>query len=269
VSILKRLMIAVAAMGAAGAIAGGSIPVQAATTSGVRYDNAGGVSVYGASGAWCSALLLSAAASTGSPAYVSAMVENTMPNTCMGWLEDSVNNGAWTDVSPQQTLPAAQGFNNFPWYKTANYYAGPGTRVRACVQPVQGTTGVCSSPVTLAASTAAAPNDATSVYYAHNGQAVSPATGTGNCSVYLSSNSMTKTAASEVNMTLNSIQTSCTGWLESSTNSGKTWEQATATYSAGVNEQWAFSSPAIADGTGELVRACAKGTGATVCTAAW
>jgi hypothetical protein len=269
VGILKRSMMAVAAIGAAGAIAGGSIPAQAATTSGVRYNNAGGTSVYTANGTWCSALLLSAAASTGSPAYVSAMVENTTPNTCTGWLQDSVNGGAWTDVSPQQTLPAAQGFNNFPWYKTANYYAGPGTRVRACVEPAPSTAAACSSPVTLAASTAAAPDDATSLYYAHNGQAVSPATGTGNCSAYLSSNSMTKSATSAVNLTLNSIQTSCTGWLESSTNKGKTWKHATATYSAGVNEQWAFSSPAIADGTGRLARACAKGTGATVCTAAW
>jgi hypothetical protein len=80
---------------------------------------------------------------------------------------------------------------------------------------------------------------------------------------------MAKTATSEVNMTLNSVQTSCTGWLESSANNGKTWEQATATYSAGVNQQWAFASPAIADGTDQFVRACAKGTGATVCTAAW
>ena len=82
----------------------------------------------------CSVLLLSAAASAGSPAYVSGLLENNTTDACTGWLEDSVNGGAWTDVSPQLTLPATkQGLLDYPWAKTGNYYAGPGTSVRACV----------------------------------------------------------------------------------------------------------------------------------------
>ena len=54
----------------------------------------------------CSVLLLSAAASAGSPAYVSGLLENNTTDACTGWLEDSVNGGAWTNVSPQVTLPA-------------------------------------------------------------------------------------------------------------------------------------------------------------------
>jgi hypothetical protein len=261
-------MMAVAVIGAAGAIAaGGSVPALAATTSGATYDQSVGASVYGPGDVgWCAALLLSAAASTGSPAYMSAMMENNLTDTCTTWLESSVDGGAWTDVSPQQTLPAGTGFNNFPWYKTANYYDGPGTSIRACVQPASSTTPACSPGESLPASTGVPANDATSVYYAHNNQSA----GTTGCSVYLSSNSMTKSAASQVNMTLHSIQASCTGWLESSADNGTTWEQATPTYSAGLNEEWAFSSPALADGTGELARACVQGTtGAAVCTVAW
>jgi len=53
----------------------------------------------------CSVLLLSGAASDGSPAYVSGLLENNTTDACTGWLEDSVNGGAWTNVSPQVTLP--------------------------------------------------------------------------------------------------------------------------------------------------------------------
>ncbi len=129
---------------------------------------------------------------------------------------------------------------------------------------------VCTGALSLHASTAAAPpGDATSLYYAHNGQSANTSTGPGVCSAYLSSSgTMAKTSASQANMTLHSIEMSCTGWLESSADNGKTWEQVTPTYSAGLNQEWAFSS-AVADGTGQLTRACVQGTGAKVCTAAW
>jgi hypothetical protein len=64
----------------------------------------------------------------------------------------------------------------------------------------------------------------------------------------------------------------CTAWMETSADKGATWEQATPTYSLTLSSprlEWAFPS-AVADGTGELARACVRlGTQAKVCTAAW
>jgi hypothetical protein len=267
----------VAAIGAAGAIvAGGTIPVLAATTSGVRYAAVQGATVAGPNGTGCTATVLSAAVSTGNPAYVSAMVENTLTQVCTGWLQSSVNGGAWKDVSPKQNVPGGQRLSNEAWYKTGNYYAGPGTRVRACILPQtpSGTTPRCSAPVSLAQSTGTPASDGTSVYYAQKQQSVSIITGDSRCVAFLSSSSKSKTSTSQVNLTLLGLAvapTCTTGWLESSTNNGKTWEQATPTYSVTINPstlQYAFSS-AGADGTGHLARACVKFNATKKCTAAW
>ena len=108
---LKRSLMAVAAVAAAGAIAAAvPVPARAATTSGVRYLQEYVSASFvrpGPSGMVneCSVVLLSAAASDGSPAYVSGLLENNTTDACTGWLEDSVNGGAWTNVSPQVTLP--------------------------------------------------------------------------------------------------------------------------------------------------------------------
>jgi hypothetical protein len=223
--------------------------------------------------------LLSAADSGGSPAYVSGLQENSTPAPCTGWLQDSVNGGAWTDVSPQQTLPATtQGLVNYPWAKTDDYYAGPGTSVRACVLtpaiPGFPSEAKCSSSsVTLPASTAAAPaSDGTPVLYAHNNQTANISGGGGTCGVFLSSSGTPgKTAVSQASMTIRGT-TTCTAWLETSADNGTTWEQATPTYSlpfTNPSTDWAFS-PAAPDGTGELARACGQfGTAAKVCTPAW
>jgi hypothetical protein len=60
--------------------------------------------------------------------------------------------------------------------------------------------------------------------------------------------------------------------VEASADNGATWEQATPTSSltrSNPRVELAFS-PAVADGTGELARACVRyGTQAKVCTAAW
>jgi hypothetical protein len=282
--ILNASVMAVAAIGAAGAIAAGSVPATAATTSGVRYRqsyvNAGWVGP-GPSNSVneCSMLLLSAADSDGRPAYVSGLLENNTSDPCTGWLQDSVNGGAWTDVSPQQTLPATtQGLFNYPWAKTADYYAGPGTSVRACVltpaSPNFPSEAKCStSSVTLPASNAATPaSDGTSVLYAHNLQGVSVGgSGSGCYAVLSSSGTLDKTAASQASMTVMG-STTCTAWLETSADNGITWGQATPTYSLPLSSpgtDWAFS-PAVADGTGELARACVQsGTAAKVCTPAW
>jgi hypothetical protein len=279
----KRSVMAMAAIGAAGAIAAVSVPAQAATTSGVRYLGEYASASFigpGPSGMLnqCSVLLLSAAASAGSPAYVSGLQENNTTDACTGWLEDSVNGGAWTNVSPQLTLPATtQGLTNYPWAKTGNYYAGPGTRVRACVLtpaiPTSPAEPLCSSTsVTLASSTAAAPDDGTSVFYNHNPQEVSENSGDDMCSASLNSSAtLAKTPTSQASMTLSGTG-SCTGWLEMSADSGATWQQATPTSSLTFSNprvEWAFS-PAVADGTGELARACVQNrTQAKVCTAAW
>jgi hypothetical protein len=283
---LKRSAMAVAAIGAAGAIAAAvPFPAQAATPSGVRYLGEYASASFigpGPSGMLnqCSVLLLSAAASDGSPAYVSGLLENNTTDACTGWLEDSVNGGAWTSVSPPVTLPATkQGLVNYPWAKTGNYYAGPGTSVRACVltpaTPTSPAEPLCSSSsVTLASSTASPPGDGTSVFYDHNPQEVSANPGSGDlmCSASLnSSGTLGKTAASQASMTLSGTG-SCTGWVQTSADNGATWEQATPTSSLTLSNprvEWAFS-PAVADGTGELARACVQyGTQAKVCTAAW
>ena len=222
-------------------------------------------------------VLLSAAASNGSPAYVSGLLENNTSDACTGWLQHSVNGGAWTNVSPQAILPATkQGLVNYPWAKTANYYAGPGTRVRACVL-IPATPGfpakpLCSSSsVTLPASTAAPANDGTSVFYAHNNQAANVGTSTMCFAALSSSGTLNKTATSKAGMLLNGTG-NCTAWMETSANKGATWGQATPTYSLTLSSprtEWAFPS-AVADGTGELARACVRlGTQAKVCTAAW
>ena len=282
--ILNTSVMAVVAIGAAGAIAAGSVPAMATTTSGVRYRQ-----LYVSAG-WlgpghsneedlCNMLLLSAADSDGSPAYVSGLLESSTSDPCTGWLQDSVNGGAWTDVSPQQTLPGTtQGLVNYPWAKTADYYAGPGTRVRACVltpaTPDFPSEAKCSSSsVTLPASDAAAPaSDGTSVLYAHNNQSANVSGAGIGCRVFLSSSdTLDKTAASQASMAVTGT-TTCTAWLETSADNGATWEQATPTYSLPFTNpsiDWAFS-PAGADGTGELARACVQsGTAAKVCTPAW
>jgi hypothetical protein len=282
---LKKSVMAMAAIGAAGAIAAAvPFPAQATTTSGVRYLEEYVSASFigpGPSGMLteCSVLLLSAAASVGSPAYVSGLVENNTTDTCTGWLEDSVNGGAWTSVSPEVTLPAtSQGLLNYPWAKTGNYYAGPGTSVRACVltpaTPTSAAEPLCSSSsVTLASSTAAAPDDGTSVFYDHNPQTVNANSGSSNmCSASLnSSGTLGKTAASQASLTLNGTG-SCTGWVETSADNGATWQQATPTSSLTLSSPRVelAHSPAVADGTGELARACVQnGTQAKVCTAAW
>jgi len=281
---LKRSVVAVAAIAAAGTIAAAvAVPAGAATTSGVRYLGEYVSASFigpGPTGMLneCSVLLLSAAASAGSPAYVSGLVENNTTDACTGWLQDSVNGGAWTDVSPQLTLPATkQGLLYYPWAKTGNYYAGPGTRVRACVltpaTPTSAAEPLCSSSsVTLAGSTAAPPDDGTSVFYDHNPQTVSANSGILMCSASLNSGgALAKTAASAASMTLLGND-SCAGWLETSADNGATWAQATPTSSLTFSNpriEWAFT-PAVADGTGELARACVQlGTQAKVCTAAW
>jgi hypothetical protein len=264
---------AVAAIGAAGAIvAGGTIPAPAATTSGVRYQAVQFVRQSGPNGT-CYATVLSAALSAGHPAYASAMVTNTTTEACWGWLQNSVNGGAWKDVSPWQSVPGGQGLNpaQGAWSKTADYYAGPGTRIRACVQiPTEGVSPQCSGPVSLGGSTAKPASDGTSVYYPHMQQSVS----IGHyCFAFLSSSTKSKASTSRVNLTLQgrAVAPTCTtGWLESSTNNGKTWAQATPTYSLNILSglEYAFS-PAVADGTGHLVRACVKGNAAKKCSAAW
>lgn len=283
--VFKRPAMIAAAIIAAGAIAAGvTISSQAATTSGVRYlQEYGGYASFlgpGPSGQLteCSMVLLSAAASNGSPAYVSGLLENNTSDACTGWLQHSVNSGAWTDVSPQATLPATkQGLVNYPWAKTGNYYAGPGTSVRACVlvpaTPVSAAKPICSSSsVTLPSSTAAPADDGTSVLYAHNNQAANVGSGDDMCFAALSSSdTLDKTAASKAGMLLYGTG-NCTAWMETSADKGEAWEQATPTYSLTLlspRVEWAFPQ-AIADGTGELSRACVRlGTQAKVCTAAW
>jgi hypothetical protein len=277
----KLSMMAAAVISAAGMIAfSSSIPALAAT-SGARYEqlghNAGWVGP-GPSGSLneCYLTLLSAAPSDGSPAYVSGMLNNNTSDPCTGFLEDSVSGGAWTEVSPQVTLPETTlGLANYPWVKLANYYAGPGTSVRACVlTPAVPSTTECGSAVTLNDTSTTVPaDDSTSLFYAHNEQSVS-ALGADDsaCRVFLnSSDSLDKTATSQALMGVEGTAT-CTAWLETSADNGQAWQQATPTYSlsfSNPNVDWALSGP-VADGTGELARACAlSSTGNEACTPAW
>jgi len=281
----KLSMMAAAVIGASSVIAfGGSIPALAATTSGARYEQLGqnaGWAGPGPSGSLneCYLMLLSAAPSDGTPAYVSGMLLNNTSDPCTGFLEDSVSGGAWTEVSPQVTLPAtSQGLANYPWVKLANYFAGPGTSVRACVltpaTPGFPSKTECGSPVTLNDTSTTVPaNDSTSLFYAHNEQSVSAlGADDSGCRVFLnSSGSFDKTATSQALMGVEGDGT-CTAWLETSADNGQTWQQSTPTYSlpfSKPNMYWVFSGP-VADGTGELARACAlSSTGNEACTPAW
>jgi len=281
VGMFRRLTMTVAAVGAAGAlVAGGSLAASAAsaaTTSGVRYQQVQSATIlFGPSLDQCSVIALSAAPSIGSPAYVSAVVENWTTNTCTGWVESSVGGGAWTNVSPQQVAPGGLGPNNPSWFKTGNYYAGPGTSVRACIEagPSTAPATKCTNAVTLAASTAAPADDATGVYYAERQLGANANVNSSECFADVNSSTAAKSATSQANLTLQVNlgigDIPCTGWLESSSDAGKTWTQVTPTYSLTSlsGETWAFS-PAVADGTGQLVRACAQGTGAKVCGKPW
>jgi hypothetical protein len=274
VGIRKRSMIISAVIGAIGVIvAGGTIsPAMAATTSGVRYQMVQHVTMVGPNGTECNANVLSAEVSAGRPAYASAVVTNDLPATCTGWLQSSVKGGAWKDVSPRQSLTGRLGLDNPTWDKTANYYAGPGTRIRACILVAPTKSALCTGPVSLAASTAKPANDGTSVFFAQKQKTVSIIISGPPCLAFPSSDTKSKTGTSRVNLTLEEIDSpfTCTGWLESSTNNGKTWAPATATYSVvgSVGLEYAFS-PAVADGTGRLVRACIKVNAGTRCSAGW
>jgi hypothetical protein len=277
-------MMAAAVIGAAGAItASGSVPALAVTTSGARYEQLGqhaGWAGPGPSGSvnQCYLMLLSAAASDGSPAYVSGMLFNNTSDPCTGFLEDSVSGGAWTEVSPQVTLPAtSQGLANYPWVKMGNYYAGPGTSVRPCVltpaSPGFPSVTECGSSVTLNDTSTTVPaHGSTSLFYAHNEQSATALGVNSECRVFVnSSNSLAKTATSRALMGVEGTA-DCTAWLETSADSGQTWQQATPTYSLPFtypNIDWAFSG-SVADGTGKLARACAlSSTGNEACTPAW
>lgn len=65
----------------------------------------------------------------------------------------------------------------------------------------------------------------------------------------------------------------CNGWLERTSNKGKTWRTVSAAHTVGsqsADDVYAFTS-AYADGTGNQVRACFRvsGSSATHCSAAW
>ena len=261
---LKRSMLAVAAIGAAGAlVAGGSVPALAATTSGARYEIVQEASLGNDDG--CEAIILSAAVSAGAPAYVSAFVLNSLPGSCTGWVEHSVNGGAWANVSAKE---AAAG-GGVGWFKTANFYAGPGYRVRGCIK--LGTKATCSGPVSLAQSSAKPADDAVAPGYIHKEKDLSSSTTAETCGVLLSGSTKSKTAGSRANAIVLGLGEPCSGWLESLVNKGKTWAQATPTYTAnGATDgaEVAFSA-SVADGTGHLVRACMKTGTATRCTPAW
>jgi hypothetical protein len=109
VGILKRSMMAVAAIGAVGAIAaGGSVPALAATTSGVRYEAVQYATTLGPNGTECAANVLSAAVSAGSPAYVSVMVQNTLTSDweIMAYLK--ADGREWYHEWESADLPSAQ-----------------------------------------------------------------------------------------------------------------------------------------------------------------
>lgn len=86
-----------------------------------------------------------------------------------------------------------------------------------------------------------------------------------------SSGSLAKTATSRALMGTEGTA-NCTAWLETSADSGQTWQQATQTYSLPFTNpgiDWAFSG-SVADGTGDLARACAlSSTGNEACTPGW
>jgi hypothetical protein len=92
------------------------------------------------------------------------------------------------------------------------------------------------------------------------------------CFAEVNSSTVSKAATSQTALILHAQNggIACTGWLESSADNGSTWVQVTPTYSLSYDggQTYAFS-PAVADGTGQLVRACAQSPGAKVCSQGW
>ena len=86
-----------------------------------------------------------------------------------------------------------------------------------------------------------------------------------------SSDSLDKTAASQASMTMEGFGP-CTGWLETSTDNGRAWQQDTPTYSMPLSAP-APTGPSPGpspDPTGKLARACAQSSARSkACTAAW
>jgi hypothetical protein len=112
------------------------------------------------------------------------------------------------------------------------------------------------------------------VYYAQHHQPANVISGGGTqaCLAWVSGSTSSKTSTTQANMVMeasNQLQT-CTAWLETSSNNGQTWQQATPTYSTASSNavEYAFSAP-VADGTGELARACAKVNTEEMCSSAW
>jgi hypothetical protein len=110
------------------------------------------------------------------------------------------------------------------------------------------------------------------VYYGQGQVDVNLGSGSNLCFAEVNSSTVSKAASSQTALTLHAQYggIACTGWLESSSDSGSTWTQVTPTYSLSYDggQTYAFS-PAVADGTGQLVRACAQSTGAKVCSKGW
>lgn len=264
--VLKRALLTATTIGAAGGLLlSGAAPASAATVSGVRYGlKAIAVAEDGNSGATCTTDVLSAALSTGKPAYASIIVfGGTAGPGCSGWVQSSTDNGLeWVTVSPVQTTSGAQN----GWYKSANYYAGPGTEIRGCVD-VSGTIA-CTAGVTLAASSGKPASDAIGGYLQYQADIVRK--GHGECAATVSSSTAAKAAGSRASLLLVLLGSlPCSGWLEAYNAKTKKWTQATPTYSvaSGAFLVYAFSG-GVADGTGHLVRACVKNT-TTSCSASW
>lgn len=154
---------AVTAAAVAGLVAGGAPNARAASLiADVSYSVVGVVShaTSAASGAGCTAVLLSEQVTAGGPAYVSGYLQNVEAGkACSGWLERSANGGrTWSALPGVVRAPSTTGFTD--WVKLGEREDGPGRKTRACFRIGTAARKYCTRGVSLKTSPAPASRSA-------------------------------------------------------------------------------------------------------------
>lgn len=199
--------------------------------------------------------------------YASLLYNNVHAGvTCYVQLERSTNHGkSWSRVSGYDAIGSRAGTTTLA--KTYNYYAGGGDEVRGCVT-IKGRTS-CTSAVALSGGSGVPAQEALSPSYLHETAA------DGDCEAGIVSSSVTKssgTTATAVFINGASGHT-CVGWLERTSNNGKTWYVESGTHSIGsVSGATTYAITATYhDGSGYKVRACLRYSNSSTkhCTTGW
>ena len=246
-----------AAAAAAGLALGGAVPAFAATNPstfalGPTISHSG-----------CEVALLSARLSGSTPADVSADMVSTHPgHTCTAFIERSVTSKTqWSVASAKVALPSVNGLAGVA--NTGLVYDGPGYKARACVQAAGSSTVSCTSALSLAKGSGTATSPAFSAVYQRKQALVFRINSkgiAGACVGILSSSTTAKKTGASVMGLLASLGDSCTAWIQTTVNKGKTWTTVSPVVSykgLSTTEGLAFTAR-YADNPGHLARLCVK-----------